>query len=413
MNTEDLQKIPQEIADFILSSVCLDFNIKLPSKFSLNPAQMDLIMDLEDAIFLKQISVTDLPSRLEEMEYAHRKDLRAIALEIATGLLWPIQDYLGNVDRLILRLGGKVPKAQHLKSVTLQKRLFPSQAHGTVKQFMSDYDDFAELRISAKKIMSPEARHLMPTLDNWIKDYVHYLGAGYHNSLQRAQYLAKSPNALDLDPKERESLRCFLLSYDDQVPIYIKNEEGVLWAEVKAEKVETVATVIDVEKAINNLDSNIKKLDQLLLPESFILSEAQGDIYKVRDILWNAIAMNDKEKVLSCLKVLVNRKALDNLISEDSRFISIMKRFIGVHYGLAVSVWFASNQDKLLSRRLFLDLILTEKLRMSETESAVAAFYLTSQWAQSGQVTYLDQKDGVLKWRNLQVIKNQLSWLDN
>jgi hypothetical protein len=90
-----------------------------------------------------------------------------------------------------------------------------------------------------------------------------------------------------------------------------------------------------------------------------------------------------------------------------------LKRFIGVRYGSSVSLWFASNQDKLLARRLFLELILVDKLRMLESESAVAAFYLTSQWAQSGQVTYLDQKDGQLKWRNLQVTKNQLSWLDN
>ena len=162
-----------------------------------------------------------------------------------------------------------------------------------------------------------------------------------------------------------------------------------------------------------DLQSNISKLDQLLLPENFIMSEAKDDLYKVRDILWNAVAMSDKEKVLSCLKVLVTRKALDNLISEDTRFISILKRFIGVRYGSAVSLWFASNQDKLLSRRLFLELILVDKLRMSDCESAVAAFYLTSQWAQSGQVTYLDQQDGQLKWRNLQVLKNQLSWLDN
>ncbi len=413
MILEDIQLLPQEIQDYVWSSVIPDFNVRLSDKFFLNPKQRFFIIDLEDLIFQKKISVLDLPSRLEEMDSAGKRDLRGIALEIATGLLWPIQDYLGNVDRLILRLGGKVPKAVHLKSVTLQKKLFPEHAHGTVKQFMSDYDDFVELRVSAKKIAGTDFRRLMPTLDNWIKDYVHYLGAGYHNSLQRAQYLAKSPNALELDSKERESLRCFLLSYDENMPIDIVNQDGVLWAEFKQEKDEQVPEVINIETAIANLNNNVNKLDQLLLPENFVLSEAGNDIYKVRDILWNAVAMNDKEKVLSCLKVLVSHKALDSLISEDSRFISILKRFISVRYGNDIGLWFGSNQDKLLGRRLFLELILAEKLRLSETESAVAAFYLTSQWAQSGQVTYLDQKDGQLKWRNLQVTKNQLSWQDN
>ena len=413
MKPEEIQLLPEEIQDYIWSPAVIDFNKKLGEDFFLNPLQKMFILELEDGVFQKKISVLDLPTRLEEMDSADKRDLRAIASEIATGLLWPIQDYLGNVDRLILRLGGKVPKAQHLSSLTLQKKTFPSSAHGSVAQFMADYDDFADLRVSAKKIVNPEGHLVMPSLDNWIKDYIHYLGAGYHNSLQRAQYLSKSPNASSLSDVERESLRCFLLSYDDKLPIDIVNQDGVLQAELHQEKKEETSKVIDIERSIMDLQSNISKLDQLLLPENFIMSEAKDDLYKVRDILWNAVAMSDKEKVLSCLKVLVTRKALDNLISEDTRFISILKRFIGVRYGSAVSLWFASNQDKLLSRRLFLELILVDKLRMSDSESAVAAFYLTSQWAQSGQVTYLDQQDGQLKWRNLQVLKNQLSWLDN
>lgn len=413
MLLDEINNLPQEIQDYIYSESLIKNNIQIFERYPLNKDQIYFITDLLNLVFLKKISTLDFPTRLEEMERASYYDLRAISLDIAIIIFWPIQDYLGNVDRLILRLGGKVPKAVHLKSVTLQKKTFPVSAHGSVKQFMAQYDDFVELRVSAKKIVNPEGRLVAPNLDNWLKDYVHYLGAGYHNSLQRAQYLAKSPNAVELESKERESLRCFLLSYDEQVAIDIENIDGVLRAELKTEKKEATEQVVDVERSIADLQNNINKLDQLLLPENFILSEAGNDIYKVRDILWNAIAMSDKEKVLSCLKVLVSRKALDNLIAEDNRFMSILKRFIGVRYGSAVGLWFDGHQDKLLSRRLFLELILMEKLQLSEPESAVAAFYLTSQWAQSGQVTYLDQKDGQLKWRNLQVIKNQLAWLDN
>ncbi len=412
MNLEDLQKIPEEIKDYVTGESIYSNNISIIEKFHLTDSQANFILKLENRIILKNISCIDLP---KELEYIgdDSLDLRGLALEVAINIFWPIQDYLGNVDRLILRLGGKVPKAQHLPSLTLQQKTFPASTKGTVDQLMSEYDDFVSLRVSAKKIVNPEGHLVSPSLDSWLKDYVHYLGAGYHNSLQRAQYLAKSPNALGLSDGERESLRCFLLSYDDKVSIQIENSEGVLRAELVQAKVEENIKVIDIERSIADLENNIRKLDQLLLPESFILSEAGNDIYKVRDILWNALAMSDKEKVLSCLKVLVSRKALDSLIKEDSRFVSILKRFVGIRYGLALSVWFETNQDKLLARRLFLELILVDKLRMSELESAVAAFYLTSQWAQSGQVTYLDQKDGQLKWRNLQATKNQLSWLDN
>ncbi len=210
-------------------------------------------------------------------------------------------------------------------------------------------------------------------------------------------------------------MRCFLLSYDERRPIEVENKEGVIWATLPEDKKESAdsSVAVDIEQAVNNLTANLAKLDQLLLPENFVMSEAKGDIFKVRDILWEALGLGDKEKVLSCLKVLVVRKSLDSLISEDSRFKSILKRFITVRYGNNLVLWLDQNQDKLLSRRLFLAMILLDKLQMTETESAVAAFYLTSQWPQSGQVTFLDQQDGQLKWRNLQVIKNQLVWLDN
>ncbi|MDQ5938540.1 MAG: hypothetical protein QG642_230 [Patescibacteria group bacterium] len=412
MEISDLQSLPLEIKNYLLDENTSSNNIKIIEKFYLNNQQVDFLMNLENKVILKNVSCIDFPKELEYIG-SDLLDIRGLALEVAINIFWPIQDYLGNVDRLILRLGGKVPKAQHLPSLTLQQKTFPSLAKGTVDQLMAEYDDFSALRVSAKKIVNSEGHLVPPSLDNWIKDYVHYLGAGYHNSLQRAQYLAKSPNALGLADGERESLRCFLLSYDDKLPIQVENSEGVLKAELPQEKIEESAQVIDIERSIADLENNIRKLDQLLLPESFVLSEAGNDIYKVRDILWNAIGLSDKEKVLSCLKVLVSRKSLDSLIKEDSRFVSILKRFVGIRYGLALSVWFETNQDKLLARRLFLELILVDKLRMSETESAVAAFYLTSQWAQSGQVTYLDQKDGQLKWRNLQATKNQLSWLDN
>lgn len=410
---DEINNLPKEIRDYIYSENLIKNNSQIFEKYPLNREQIYFISDLENIVFLKKISTLDFPTRLEEMERASYYDLRAISLDIATNIFWPIQDYLGNVDRLILRLGGKVPKAQHLPSLTLQKKSFPSSARGTVAQFLAEYDDFKDLRVSAKKIISPDGHLVMPSIDNWLKDYVHYLGAGYHNSLQRVQYLSKGPNTKDLSETERESLRIFLLSYDDKVPVDFVSQDGIVRASLPQEPKLATDQPLDMEQAIAHLQTNLASLDRVLLPENFILSEAQNDIYKVRDILWNALGMNDKEKVLSCLKVLINRKAIDALIKEDSRFKSILKRFIGVHYGSAVSLWFDDNQDKLLARRLFLELILVEKLRLADSESAVAAFYMTSQWPQSGQVTYLDQKDAQLKWRNLQVIKNQLSWLDN
>lgn len=412
MNLADLQKIPTEIKDYLLGELIYSNNLKIIENFNLTNKQADFVLNLENRVILKNISCLDIPQEIEEINDGS-VDVRGLVLELAINIFWPIQDYLGNVDRLILRLGGKVPKAQHLKSLTLQKKLFPGTANGVVQQLMEDYDDFSEFRLTSKKLMGPEGQRLTPTVDNWFKDYVHYLGAGYHNSLQRAQYLAKSPNALELDEQERESLRCFLLSYDEKIVIDIENRDGVLWGSMKQSRESADTQAVDIETAVNNLNINLDKLDKLILPENFIMSEAKDDVYKVYDMLWEALGLGDKEKVFSCLKVLVSRKFLDNLIISDNRFKSILNRFITVRYGSAFVGWLDQNQDKLLARRLFLEMLLMDKLRLSEEESAVVALYLTSQWPQSGQVTYLDQQDGVLKWRNLQANKNQLIWLDN
>ncbi|MFA5126879.1 MAG: hypothetical protein WC465_02670 [Patescibacteria group bacterium] len=410
----ELQQLPTEVKDIIFSNDLVEKNQALADKFLLNQSQINLILDLENLLFLKKLSPLDLPTRLESMERASYYDLRAITLDIAQNILWPLQDYLQNVDRLILRLGGKVPRAQHLKSVTLQKRLFPSSASGTVKQFLSSFDDFKELRLTAKKITDNNGRLITPSVDNWLKDYNHFLGAGYHNSLQRAQYLAKGPNCVPLELGEKESLRNFLLSYDDDLGMQWENNEGMLKVQLPVSAPKSDKPVkVDLDKAVAELQQNIKKIEQIALPADFILSEAGNDLFKVRDILWQAVGTEDKEKALSCLKVLVEKKSLDSLIAEDNRFRSILKRFIGIRYGSGFNNWLEGNSDKLLARRLFLEMILADKLRWPEAEAATIAFYLTNLWPQSGQVVYLDATDGNLKWRIMQVMKdNQLAWRD-
>lgn len=411
MQIEELEKLPAEISDYVFSVKFVDFNTELQQKYSLNPAQMGLIMDLEDSLILKKISVLDLPAYLEKMEFAQQKDLRAIALDIANILLWPIQDYLTNVDRLILRLGGKVPLHQFLKS-DVQAKTFPEHTKGMVRQLLSEYEDFKDLRLSGKKIYSSDGRLLMPSVDNWLKDYVRFLGAGYHNSLQRSQYLAKAPNALELSNEERESLRNILLSYDDNVVLSWHYADGLLMAELPTSHDEASDKKIDLEVVVKNLEAHLKQIETVVLPTDFIMSEAANDIFKLRDVLWQALGVQDRTKILTCLKVLAEKKVLDAMLTEDNRFRNILKRFVTVRYGNSLGTWLENNQDKLISRRLFLEMVLEEKMKLTEDEATVAAFYLTNIWPKSGQVVYLDQQDGVLKWRGLQVINNQLTWIE-
>lgn len=414
---DELQRLPPEVKEVIFSQDFVKANNDLIDEFSFNRSQREFILGLEESLFLKKISPLDLPTELEDLERAEYYDLRKIGLAIALNILWPLQEYLKTVDRLILRLGGKVPRVIHLKHTPLQKKLFPSHYKGLVREMIKDFEDFKDLRLTAKKIIDKDGRLITATVDGWLKDYVHFLGAGYHNSLQRSQYLAKSPNVKILSPEEKELIRHFMTSYDDNTEIILENSGGVLNVleedDEKAKAEGNGSSVeIKIDKIIDSIKERLKILENDILPTNFILSEAEDDIRKVSDVLWQAVGLQDKNKAISCLKVLIERKFLDSMLSQDGRFKNILKRFVNIDYGSDAERWLSQNHDKLIVRRLFLQMILSNKLRLKDDEATLVAFYLTNLLSGSGQVVYLDQNDGELKWRELYSTAGHLSWVD-
>jgi len=413
------QDLPEEVIEIIFSEQAYQALDNLFKKYHFDRKQIEFVLNLLDDLYLQKIEPLDLPQRLEEIERAKYLDLRALGLDIARDLLWPVQDYLKTVDRLILRLGGKVPKLVRLRKKSYQKKIFPDQATGTVDQLMSEYDDFKSLRVSSRKIVDKEGKIISPTVDNWLKDYVHFLGAGFHNALDRAKYLAKSPNVLTLNQEEKESIRYLVTSYDDKIEMDFVLDDSILRISEPQAKEDEVdkENSIDMEQLVEKFKQKLLSLENILMPESFILSEAENDIKKVRNILWTAIGLQDKEKTTSCLRLLINRKSFDMMLKEDVRFFNILKRFVNIHYGGKydgdLDNWLAKNLDKLIVRRLFLEMVLEEKLRLENQEAMAWAFYLSNLVPGSGQIVYFDEKDGQLKWREIQVNGETISWVNN
>lgn len=415
MKNDDLHKFPEHIQNFIFIDADLA-TIDISKKFALSVDQKNYIDDLEDDIFLKKINVLDLPNKLDKMPEAGKIDVRLLCLDLAYKIFWPLQELLENVDRLIIRLGGKVPHIKPLQSDNQDNpNNFPGHATGTVKEMMSKYQDFKDLRLSSNKIKDKKRLLVSPTVDNWIKDYVHFVGASSHDSLNRAQYLSKDEDVLGLNSKEADSLRYFLLSYDDNVAVTFDYDNSILNVseEEEAEKSETKTKDSDSgnNMAINNIERQIKELAENMLPEDIIMSEAENDINKVRDILWQSIGVQDKDKAISCLSLMIKRRALDQAILEDNRFKNILKRFVGVKYGHALEQSVSTETDKLLLRRLFLEMILSDKFRLPDEEMFITAFYLSNIVSGSGQLVYFDKTHKKLKWREVQTLGNKFSWV--
>ncbi|MFA6466731.1 MAG: hypothetical protein WCV71_02645 [Patescibacteria group bacterium] len=417
MLINDLKTLPEEVQDFIWETMS-DVNYTIFDKFSFDFAQFEFFNKLEDDILLKKKNIIDLPKDLEKMPGQFKGDFRELALQMATEIFWPLQEYLGGVDRLILRLGAKVPRAVFLKkkNTTVVDNQLPEVFQGRVKDLMEKYEEFKDLRLTPNKLVNEKGLMVNASVQNWINDYIHFLGAGQHNSLERAVYLSKSPNVLELTDKYRDSLRYLLLSYDEGVELYFNYSQGFLFIEEQPTKKSTdkeaISNKMDFDKFLGAFKNKLTTFQKQLLPSDMIISESQGDINKVRDILWQAIGISDKDKAISCLKLLVERKTLDLMIKEDNRFKNTLKRFIGIKYGQNMERSLAENIDQLIIRRLFLEMILSDKLRLSEEELYVTVFYLTNILPNSGQLIYLDEKDQKFKWRAVQVSGNKFAWVD-
>lgn len=409
MSLIDLQQLPPEVQDVIFSDDITDQNLKLADTFGLSQGQLSFILDVEEDIWIKKTAVLDLPTELEEMDQVEDLDIREIALEIALQVLWPLQEYLKDVDRLILRLGGKVPRMKRLRRSKVKSSVLPAIIKGVAKILLEQYPDLKDKRLSSKKILAKDGRRVLPSIANWTDDYIHFLGAGYHNSLQRSKYLAKSPNILGTDEDERETLRHFFTSYDDGVIVEVDNSTAVLKIkEVKEEKITAEIAKPELQEILDKIHKNILELDKNLVPENIILSETGNSLHKLRDVLWRALALQDKDKVVGCLRVLLNKKSLDLMVQEDRRFQGLLKRFINIRYGEQSQF---DYNDKLLLRRLFFELILVDKLGLSQLQATTAAYYLINLMPKSGQVVYLDAQEQELRWRDVHLMNNKITFL--
>ncbi|MFA6307235.1 MAG: hypothetical protein WCS88_01410 [Patescibacteria group bacterium] len=416
MNINDLNILPEEVQDFIWTEVA-DVNYAIDDKFSFNFEQFDFVNKLEDDIILKKRNILDLPKDLEKIPGEFKGDLRELALQMAMEIFWPLQEYIGGVDRLILRLGGKVPRPVFLKKKqVVEPDVLPEIFQGKVKELLKKYEEFKDFRLTPNKILDERGRITNPSVQNWIKDYVHFLGAGQHSSLERTRYIAKNKNALQLEDKYKDSLRFLLLSYDEDIELYFDRSDGLLIVKEQVEKKSREEDNDDYELSFEKVLTNFKNtldLFQENLPSSdMILSEANNDINKVRDILWQAIGVEDKYKAISCLKILLEKKSFDFMIKEDSRYKSILKRFIGIKFGQSMERSLDENIEKLIVLRLFLEMLLVEKLKFSADELYAAIYYLTNTGADSGQVMYLDKQDQKFKWCTIQVLANKFAWVD-
>ncbi|MFA9262214.1 MAG: hypothetical protein ACEQSB_02555 [Undibacterium sp.] len=87
---------------------------------------------------------------------------------------------------------------------------------------MSDYKHVADQMITSEKIKLRNSMELVrPTLSNWIRSYREELGVGFHEPVQRANFLFQTTNGKKLNNEDRAKLNLILKSIEENFPLDI------------------------------------------------------------------------------------------------------------------------------------------------------------------------------------------------
>lgn len=94
---------------------------------------------------------------------------------------------------------------------------------------LNTYLEIRSQRITQEKIIfGQEKKLIIPSVENWIRDYIEETGSKKHNTLERSRYLFESENAKKLNSTERENLAILLKSYDENYSLVINKLERKL-----------------------------------------------------------------------------------------------------------------------------------------------------------------------------------------
>lgn len=87
---------------------------------------------------------------------------------------------------------------------------------------MSDYKHIADQQITSEKLKLRNSMELVrPTLSNWIRSYREELGVGFHEPVQRANFLFQTVNGKKLNNEDRAKLNLILKSIEENFPLDI------------------------------------------------------------------------------------------------------------------------------------------------------------------------------------------------
>lgn len=327
----------------------------------------------------------------------------------------------------LLRLKDAATKIElNVRTITL---LLLDQAS---KQFQKDLLDalYNNKELISQKPIELKADKVEPSISNWLKDYIDYVGLEEAvSSVKRAQYFTNSKNVKELAPSEKEILSdLFNLyiavknfydntsRYDlEDIRIFAISEVELdellkkIEKEIPPETQSPAETAKPVEKPINIMELyRDKPADRQRTDgeKQRIIQATRKEADKVADILEDSLLTRKKYHIFACLEVLAESGALDNVLAEDSRYQAFLSGYFKRNNLSAEDMAFKKNPYQAKYMQYFLKFVFLERLGMAEPEGARLAANLAKVFQSKGdddyaKLAYLDLTDNKFKWTEL------------
>lgn len=283
--------------------------------------------------------------------------------------------------------------------------------------------------ISPEKYFNFSGQGWPNNIRSWSNDYLVFGGAEPLTNIKILEFFRENKNFNKLNLQQQEKIRKLihliewlkhsafsLRGTPETLPLFYQGAnygiyEGRIYAAPQeAKKGPAVARpqvsplTVDVKQKYFKLQTRYKEILGQLLPNGVSQTKGGSHIPEViLDQLNNNLALKDAAAVIGNLENLIQLKALAQLV-RSRNFTADFGIFVEAHVGRGFKDELTRLTPEVLG--LFLQYLLSGKLKLSAEQSAVVGLHLARALGQSGQKDFMtfaygDLKTGAFKWREV------------
>ncbi len=180
----------------------------------------------------------------------------------------------------------------------------------SVEEILEKYPKLAEQEVTVGDIFDKkQQKYVVPTLKNWINDYINNAGSDKHTSLERAKYLEESHNTKYLEEDDRQAVDMLVKSYDTGSKLLVDSQDDVIYWRLHTDESELGINSDKSKRVINNF--KIEEAQKVDVDREEQNREAENNLEKSgkSSIIEKEqkVAGNKKEDVLDLSTELENK----------------------------------------------------------------------------------------------------------